>query len=53
MLSFGHAVYSGLGAFIAMHAMNRIGAGSLDWPISLLPLIAGLAGGSLASSSAT
>ena len=45
MLSFGHAVYSGLGAFIAMHAMNRIGAGSLDWPISLLPLIAGLAGG--------
>ena len=45
MLSFGHAVYSGLGAFIAMHAMNRIAAGSLDWPISLLPLIAGLAGG--------
>jgi branched-chain amino acid transport system permease protein len=45
MLSFGHAVYSGLGAFIAMHAMNRVAAGSLDWPISLLPLIAGLAGG--------
>jgi len=45
MLSFGHAVYSGLGAFFAMHAMNRIAAGSLDWPISLLPLIAGLAGG--------
>jgi len=45
MLSFGHAVYSGLGAFFAMHAMNRIAAGSLDWPVSLLPLIAGLAGG--------
>ena len=24
MLSFGHAVYSGLGAFFAIHAMNRI-----------------------------
>jgi branched-chain amino acid transport system permease protein len=44
MLSFGHAVYSGLGAFIAMHAMNRVAAGTLDWPISLLPLIGGLAG---------
>jgi branched-chain amino acid transport system permease protein len=44
MLSFGHAVYSGLGAFIAMHALNRIGAGTLAWPVSLLPLIGGLAG---------
>ena len=44
MLSFGHAVYSGLGAFFAMHAMNRIGAGTLVWPVSLLPFIAGLAG---------
>ncbi len=44
MLSFGHAVYSGLGAFFAMHAMRAIGAGTLAWPISLLPLIGGLAG---------
>ncbi len=44
MLSFGHAVYSGLGAFFAMHAMNRIAAGTLAWPVSLLPLIGGLAG---------
>jgi branched-chain amino acid transport system permease protein len=44
MLSFGHAVYSGLGAFFAMHAMKAIGAGTLAWPISLLPLIGGLAG---------
>ncbi len=44
MLSFGHAVYSGLGAFFAIHAMNRIAAGTLDLPVSLLPLIAGLAG---------
>jgi branched-chain amino acid transport system permease protein len=44
MLSFGHAVYSGLGAFFAMHAMKAIGAGALAWPVSLLPLIGGLAG---------
>ena len=44
MLSFGHAVYSGLGAFFAMHAMKAIGAGTLAWPVSLLPLIGGAAG---------
>ena len=44
MLSFGHAVYSGLGAFFAMHAMRSIGGDTLAWPISLLPLIGGLAG---------
>jgi branched-chain amino acid transport system permease protein len=41
MLSFGHAVYSGLGAFFAIHAMRWIADGRLAWPISLLPLIAG------------
>ncbi len=44
MLSFGHAVYSGLGAFFAMHALQRIAAGTLAWPVSLLPLIGGAAG---------
>jgi branched-chain amino acid transport system permease protein len=44
MLSFGHAVYSGLGAFFAMHAMRAIGAGTLAWPMSLLPLVGGIAG---------
>jgi len=44
MLSFGHAVYSGLGAFFAIHAMNWIASGKLAWPISLLPVIGGLAG---------
>jgi branched-chain amino acid transport system permease protein len=44
MLSFGHAVYSGLGAYFAIHAMNWIGAGQLVFPVSLLPLIGGLAG---------
>ena len=44
MLSFGHAVYSGLGAFFAIHAMRWVGAGALSWPTSLLPLIGGAAG---------
>ena len=44
MLSFGHAVYSGLGAFFAVHAMNWIGAGKLALPVSLLPLVGGVFG---------
>ena len=44
MLSFGHAVYSGLGAFFAIHAMNLATAGTLPIPVSLIPLVGGLAG---------
>jgi len=44
MLSFGHAVYFGLGAFFSAHALNAIGAGSFHWPVALLPLIGGAAG---------
>ncbi|MFN9141934.1 MAG: branched-chain amino acid ABC transporter permease [Betaproteobacteria bacterium] len=44
MLSFGHAVYSGLGAYFAIHALNFIGKGQLSFPVSLLPLVGGLAG---------
>jgi len=43
MLSFGHAVYTGLGTFVAVHAMNSI-SGGLPIPISLIPLVGGLAG---------
>jgi branched-chain amino acid transport system permease protein len=43
MLSFGHAVYAGLGAFFAIHAMNSSGLGALV-PTSLIPLVGGLAG---------
>jgi branched-chain amino acid transport system permease protein len=43
MLSFGHAVYTGLATFIAVHALNRMGEG-LPIPVSLLPLVAGVAG---------
>jgi branched-chain amino acid transport system permease protein len=44
MLSFGHAVYSGLGAYVVVHALNFIGKGSLAFPVALLPLVGGLAG---------
>jgi branched-chain amino acid transport system permease protein len=44
MLSFGHAVYSGLGAYFSVHALNLIAKGGLVFPVTLLPLIGGLAG---------
>jgi branched-chain amino acid transport system permease protein len=44
MLSFGHAVYSGLGSFIAIHALNMASKGHLGIPVSLMPLVGGLAG---------
>jgi branched-chain amino acid transport system permease protein len=44
MLSFGHAVYYGMAAFICAHALNAIGAGRFGFPVTLLPLIGGLAG---------
>lgn len=44
MLSFGHAVYTGLGSFIAIHAMNRASGGGLPVPLVLIPLVGGLAG---------
>ena len=44
MLSFGHAVYSGMGAFFAIHAINLAGNGTLPVPLTLVPLIGGAAG---------
>lgn len=48
MLSFGHAVYSGLGAYMTIHALNLMSglakAGEPIVPVSLLPLVGGLAG---------
>ena len=48
MLSFGHAVYYGMGGFITAHALNVIGAGKLPVPLPVLPLVGGLAGLSFA-----
>lgn len=42
MLSFGHAVYSGMGAFLAIHTLNLV-SGGLALPVSLIPLAGGLA----------
>ena len=46
MLSFGHAVYSGLGAYAAVHMLNLVGKGQLGipLPLPLLPLVGGAAG---------
>ncbi len=44
MLSFGHAVYSGLGAFFAVHAMNWASKGSVPIPVYLIPLVGGVFG---------
>ncbi|MEW6689732.1 MAG: branched-chain amino acid ABC transporter permease [Pseudomonadota bacterium] len=44
MLSFGHAVYSGLGAYAAVHTLNLVGKGVLTLPLPLLPLVGGVAG---------
>lgn len=44
MLSFGHAVYTGLGSYVAMHALNSAAGGNLPIPVTLLPLVGGVAG---------
>ena len=44
MLSFGHAVYSGLGSFFAIHTLNLVSKGQLSLPVSLIPLVAGFFG---------
>ncbi|TDP63839.1 branched-chain amino acid ABC transporter permease [Roseateles toxinivorans] len=44
MLSFGHAVYSGLGSYLAIHTLNMVGAGTLNLPVSLVPIVGGFGG---------
>jgi branched-chain amino acid transport system permease protein len=44
MLSFGHAVYSGLGSFLAIHTLNMVTKGTLPLPVSLVPIAGGLFG---------
>jgi branched-chain amino acid transport system permease protein len=44
LLSFGHAVYYGIGAFFAVHTMNLIPQYGLPVPLPLVPLIGGVAG---------
>lgn len=49
MVSFGHALYSGLGGFVAVYTLQALagsGQANLDWmawmPVALTPLLAGL-----------
>lgn len=49
MLSFGYAVYTGLGAFCVVHALNRAGEAGFPLPVSLVPLVGGLGGALVAS----
>src|SRR5208337_4356176 len=44
LLSFGHAVYFGLGGFVAIHAMNAIIHAKLGVPVVIIPLVGGAAG---------
>ncbi|WP_407528493.1 branched-chain amino acid ABC transporter permease [Methylobacterium oryzisoli] len=44
LLSFGHAVYYGLGAFFTVHAMNVVAAGRLPVPLAALPLVGAVTG---------
>ena len=44
LLSFGHAVYFGLGGFVAIHAMNALIHAKTGAPVVMIPLIGGLAG---------
>jgi branched-chain amino acid transport system permease protein len=44
LLSFGHAVYYGLGGFVAIHAMNTIIRNKYAIPLPAIPLVGGAAG---------
>jgi branched-chain amino acid transport system permease protein len=44
LLSFGHAVYFGLGAFFCAHALNLLAAGKLSIPVTFIPLVGGITG---------
>jgi len=44
MLSFGHAVFYGLGGFISIHALNIVMDGELPVPVELMPLFGGIGG---------
>ncbi|MDB5619313.1 branched-chain amino acid ABC transporter permease [Tardiphaga sp.] len=44
MLSFGHAVYYGLGGFLAIHAINIVARNKLAIPLPVIPLIGGITG---------
>lgn len=44
MLSFGHSVYYGLGAYYTVHAMNAVIGAKLPIPLVVMPLVGGFFG---------
>jgi len=44
LLSFGHAVFLGLGAYCTAHALNAVKAGTFWLPVELMPVVGGLGG---------
>jgi branched-chain amino acid transport system permease protein len=44
LLSFGHAVYFGLGTYFAVHGMNAVTARDLPVPLPIIPLFGGIGG---------
>ena len=42
MLSFGHAVYSGMGGFLAIHTLNLVSDGQWWLPVSVIPIAGGV-----------
>lgn len=44
LLSFGHAVFFGLGGFITAHAMNTVRAADAPLPLEVFPLVGGATG---------
>ncbi len=44
MLSFGHAAFSGLGAFMSVHAMNLATDGVIWLPLPLVPVVGAITG---------
>ncbi len=44
LLSFGHSLYSGMGGFFAIHAMNWFATDGFKLPLPLVPLVGGAAG---------
>ncbi len=44
LLSFGHAVFFGLGGYSTIHFLNMAEKGTLPLPMELMPILAGLSG---------
>jgi branched-chain amino acid transport system permease protein len=44
LLSFGHAVFLGLGGYVTIHALNMVRDGLFWLPMELMPLVGGLTG---------